>query len=382
MLKVGIIGIGNAGSQVASLAHSELKIPVMCINSSEKDLETIPDGIPRKLISDTAGFSKGAGKDRNLAKSYLKDSIMPLISSDEFKSFMTELDFVFVISSTGGGTGSGAAPLVTSIINSAFPDTKTILIGILPVEGEALIGHVNTLEYLDELYKVMPDQTYMLYDNEAYIRQMPSYQMMEKVNQEIVNDINVLRCQFNYTTKYDSIDDKDMSRLISYPGRLSVYRLDAFKDKDVDTKTIESMMIDCIKRNAQVEAQRDRKVMASGIVTNLSATLANEFNDGIPDVKKFVGEPITEFKHIYINEDRSMDNNVFLILAGLTPINDRIYKISDTVKEIEEKQRIMEEENALNSVNMDALSDKVSDAEKTDYSKDVDISAIFSKFNA
>ena len=139
MLKVGIIGIGNAGSQVASLAYSELKIPVMCINSSEKDLETIPDGIPRKLISDAAAFSKGAGKDRSLAKSYLKDSIMPLISAEEFKTFMTELDVVFVVSSTGGGTGSGTAPLITSIINSAFPDTKTVIVGILPVEAEALL---------------------------------------------------------------------------------------------------------------------------------------------------------------------------------------------------------------------------------------------------
>jgi cell division GTPase FtsZ len=382
MLKVGIIGIGNAGSQVASLAYQELKIPAMCINSSEKDLETIPDGIPRKLISDTEGFSKGAGKDRSLAKAYLKDSIMPLISSEEFKVFMTNLDFVFVISSTGGGTGSGAAPLITSIINSAFPDTKTILIGILPVEGEALIGHVNTLEYLDELYKVMPDQTYMLYDNESYIRQMPSYQMMEKVNHEIVNDINVLRCYYNYTTKYDSIDDKDMSRLISYPGRLSVYRLDAFKDKDVDTKSIESLMIDTIKRNAQVEAQRDKKLMASGIITNLSQTIAAEFNDAIPEIKNFVGEPITEFKHIYINEDRNMENNVFLILSGLTPINDRIYKITDTVNEIEEKQRIMEEENAISGVSISTLTDKVADAEKPIDTSDVDISAIFSKFNA
>ena len=381
MLNVGVIGVGNAGSQVASLAYNELKIPVMCINSSEKDLETIPDGIPKKLIQDAGGFSKGAGKDRALAKSYLKDSIMALISSDEFKNFVNELDFVFICSSTGGGTGSGAAPVITSIISSAFPDTKTILIGILPVEGEALIGHVNTLEYLDELYKVMPDQTYMLYDNESY-RNMPSYQMMEKVNAEIVADINVLRCHFNYTTKYDSIDDRDMSRLITYPGRVAVYRLDKFKDKDADNKNIESMLIDVIKRNAQVESQRDRKVMASGIITNLSSTLANEFNDEIPEIKNFVGEPITEFKHIYLNEDRSMDNNVFLILAGLTPINDRIYKISDTVKEIEEKQRIMEEENALSSVDVGSLSDKVASSEKNNDAKDVDISAIFSKFNA
>jgi hypothetical protein len=122
--------------------------------------------------------------------------------------------------------------------------------------------------------------------------------------------------------------------------------------------------------------------MASGIITNLSQTIAAEFNDTIPEIKNFVGEPITEFKHIYINEDRNMENNVFLILSGLTPINDRIYKITDTVNEIEEKQRIMEEENAISGVSISTLTDKVADAEKPIDTSDVDISAIFSKFNA
>ena len=34
MLEVGIIGIGNAGNQVASLAKEKLNIPVIAINSS------------------------------------------------------------------------------------------------------------------------------------------------------------------------------------------------------------------------------------------------------------------------------------------------------------------------------------------------------------
>ena len=50
MLNVGVIGLGNTGNQIASLAHTELSIPVLAVNSSEKDLETITDNIPKKLI--------------------------------------------------------------------------------------------------------------------------------------------------------------------------------------------------------------------------------------------------------------------------------------------------------------------------------------------
>ena len=82
MLNVGVIGLGNTGNQIAALAAEELKIPAMAINSSEKDLETIANKIPKILISDTEGTSKGAGKNRALAKSYLKDSILSIISKE------------------------------------------------------------------------------------------------------------------------------------------------------------------------------------------------------------------------------------------------------------------------------------------------------------
>lgn len=379
MLNVGIIGIGNAGNQVASLAHQEISIPVIAINSSEKDLETLPAGIPKKLIRDAAGLSKGAGKDRKLAKTYLKDTILSFISSEEMTDFMKELDFVFIVSSTGGGTGSGTAPIMTSILNSTYPDVHTILVGILPVDSEALSSHVNTLEYLTELYEKLPDQTYMLYDNDKLAGE-PSYQIMETINSEIVKDINVLRCNYNYTTKYDSIDDRDMSRLISFPGRISVARLDNFRDKECDTRSIEDMIIEKIKKNTHVETQRDRKIMATGIITNLSPTLNNEFNDNIPNVTDFAGEPVHSFKHIYITEDRNMGNNVFYIMSGLTRVDDKINKISDRIADIEERQRIMEEESALSHVNMKELSDKISDKEVRNKDNETDLKDIFSSF--
>jgi hypothetical protein len=219
----------------------------------------------------------------------------------------------------------------------------------------------------------------MLYDNDKLAGE-PSYQIMETINSEIVKDINVLRCNYNYTTKYDSIDDRDMARLISFPGRVSVARLDNFRDKECDTRSIEDMIIEKIKKNTHVETQRDRKIMATGIITNLSPTLNNEFNDNIPNVTDFAGEPVHSFKHIYITEDRNMGNNVFYIMSGLTRVDDKINKISDRIADIEERQRIMEEESALSHVNMKELSDKISDKEVRNKDNETDLKDIFSSF--
>ena len=382
MLKVGCFGLGNTGNQIASLAFEKLHIPVIAINSSEKDLETISNAIPKKLISDANGQSQGAGKNRQLAKKYLKDSIMSFLSSEDIQDFVGELDILFIISSTGGGTGSGTSLVMTNIISSMFPDVHVISIGVLPVMNEALSAHVNTLEYLNELYGTLDNQTYMLYDNDKYAG-LPSYKMMDLVNNEVVKDIDVIRCTYNYTTKYDSIDEQDMSRLTSFGGRILIARLEDIKERDLDSTSIEELIIKKIKNCAHVEIQRDQKVEATGLIVNISSAVSSDFDNHLPKVREFIGDPSHDFNHIYINDDRKLPNNVFLIMSGLSVVNDRITKISDRIEEIEEKQRIRDEENALNGVSVSNLSEKIASKDKTKGMKDaqnVDLKNIFDKF--
>lgn len=373
------MGIGNTGGQVAARAHERLGIPVVAMNSSDKDLETLGEDIPRIKIGDKNGIAQGAGKDRATAKKYLKESLVKVLSDEYIVDFVSNLEVLFVVGSTGGGTGSGTAPVTTSILKHQFVETKIILVGVLPTDSEALSSHVNTLEYLNELYSEMADQTYMLYDNDK-LAKMPSYQMMQKVNDEIVSDINVLRLFYNTATRYDSIDEKDMGRLISPPGRVMVSRLEGIKEKDCDTKSIEDMLIENIKTNCHVESQRDGRVAASGIITNLSESLSESFDNHIPNVRKFTGEPVHDFNHIYINPDRKMDNNVFLILSGLSPINDRVNKISDRIQSIEDAQKEIDEENALSAMNLGQLSSKISEKKEEQAEADVDVTAIFKQF--
>ena len=124
-------------------------------------METLTNDIPKKLISDKEGLTQGAGKDRALAKKYLKDSVVNLIKDEDVLSLIPGLDVMFVVSSTGGGTGSGTAPVMAKVLSSTFKDVKVIMVGVLPVNSEALSAHVNTLEYLNELYKVLDGQNYI-----------------------------------------------------------------------------------------------------------------------------------------------------------------------------------------------------------------------------
>ena len=169
MLNIGVIGIGNCGNQIALLAHKEADCEVYAINSSENDLATLPDDIPKRLVGD----SEGTGKNRADAKKFLKKAAMELVTDETFKNFIFTKDVIMIASSTGGGTGSGMSPVLSSIIRSTFknPDGTNkivILVGVLPKLSEGYSTQVNSLAYAHEVFDVLKDATYMFYDNNKY----------------------------------------------------------------------------------------------------------------------------------------------------------------------------------------------------------------------
>lgn len=375
MLDVSVVGIGNAGSQVAALAADKLKIPVLAINSSEKDLQTIPETIPHFLIGD----EKGAGKERQAAKVFLKDSIMDILSSDTAKDVFNK-EVVFVVSSTGGGTGSGTALVLADVVREVYRDTKVILIGILPTLKEALSTQVNTIEYMKELYETLVDATYMIYDNEK-LAKLPSTVMMQKINQSIVDDVDVLRGTYQHPTRYASIDEKDAGNIISTPGRIVIASLRNLKEKDIDEVTLEDLLIEQFKINTHCEIQRDKIVKRTGVISLLSERLNERFDTNLVEVQKFIGTPVESFEHTVINSDRQLENCVFLVAAGLTQINDRIRKINDRIEEINEQQMQREDDSELSDIDLQSLNKKIDRRSSSEREGgNIDVRSILGKF--
>lgn len=353
MLTVGIIGIGNAGSQVATIAQGE-NIESVVINSSENDLSTIPDGILKFPLGDL----RGAGKNRKEAKTFFKESIKKMLSEETLMKFVESKDVVFIISSTGGGTGSGITPILTQILKTSFLDKTIVTVGILPTLDEAYSTQINTLEYTKELYQKLDKPVYMLYDNDK-MKNKATYLMMEDVNRSIVEDIKVLMGYYNNPTKYSSIDEKDMSMIISTTGRIVVASCTGIKEKDLDDETIDDMIIKKIKNCSHAEIQLDKKIKRSGIIANLNESIAQKFDDNLPGLQKVIGSPVEEFRHISINDEKSLPNNVYFIASGLSPITDRIEKINERVSEIESMEK--EDDNTdevLSAINIEEANSK------------------------
>lgn len=373
MLSVGIIGIGNAGSQVAELATKN-QIDAVVINSSENDLSTISNNIIKFPLGDL----RGAGKNRTEAKKFLKDAIKKILNEENFIEFMDDKDVIFVISSTGGGTGSGISPILTQILKKSFPESYIIMIGILPTIDEAYSTQINTIDYLQELYKKVEDPTYMLYDNDKF-KGMPSHVMMTEVNRRIVDDIIILRGTYNYTTKYSSIDEKDMSMILSTTGRIVVASYLNIKEKNIDSVSIDKQIEYLLKDGAHAELQLDRVIKRSGVIANISESMAKSFDDHLTELQEFIGAPVEEFSHVSINEEKNMPNSIFFIGAGLSPINDRIEKINERIAEIESLQDNKDESDDVFTVDVDAANNK-RDYKKAKISDTINVSSIFDDF--
>lgn len=351
MIRVATIGLGNCGNQICELALTRHKIPGIAINSSQNDLSTVKN-VTKVCIGDKAG----AGKNRDEAKRFVREQIRNLLAEDDFKNHITENDIIFIISSTGGGTGSGMAPILCDILSRSFPKKQFILVEVYPPLREALASQQNTIDFLKEVRNNLPNVAYMCYDNNRY-SDLPLNEMMQRVNDEIVDMMLIIRGEYQYTTPYESIDEKDMSTILNTPGRLAVYELKNIKEKDLDKNDLEDMLLDVVKNcSSNVELERDSVVKRIGIITNLSTKLNPAFDPNIKKLKDLVGEPAELFQHIHIN-DSLPENRIIIILAGLSVPDDRLSKMVERIEEGLEALAKTKSSSVLDEVDTDEIKD-------------------------
>jgi hypothetical protein len=376
MLKLCILGLGNAGNQVADLAKKLKDIPGLAINSSEKDLINVCN-IDKMVIGD----EKGAGKDRNEAKNFTMENIQDLFNQPVFNTLIKDNEVITIISSTGGGTGSGMAPVLTDILSRKYKNKRFLLVQIYPSIKESIAAQQNTIEYLKEIKEFLPNVTYMAYDNNK--RSMKTTkEMMEEINTQIVEDLCILRGDYQFPTPYTSIDEKDSLKLIETPNRIAIVNVSNLKEKDLDDKSIEDMLINEIKNNAPiVELERDRIVKRLGIITNLSDKMQKCIDTNVPVVKEFIGEPVEDFSHIFVNKEETDLNRVIIILSGLSVPDDRIQKILQRIEEATKELSRVKESSILDKANVDAITNLRSTSNVPDEKPDeIIISDIFSKY--
>lgn len=331
-LNIGIIGIGNAGGQVAALGKKE-GFAALAVNVSEDDTKSL-EGIDTLII----GNSMGSGKNRALAKKYGKESIKDMMKQEIFSKFINSCQVVIIVYSVGGGSGSALGPMTTAVLKSTYNNPEEskrirfINIGILPALSETLQGQENMMACIREL--VSYDSCYGLYDNDRYVG-MPVHEMMKTVNREIIEDIKVIRGDYNLLTEYNQIDAMDMLNVMSFNGMFRIASAVGFQEKDLDKQSIEDMIIKNLNSSSGCEIERDHAGKCMAPIVNIRQEVSGSFTAALPKLHELVGECPAGFEHYYLigQEEEHLKNRVHVIMTGLSVPDDRLKKAVQRIEE-------------------------------------------------
>lgn len=348
-LKFSIIGVGNAGNQLLNVAYKH-GYDTFAINSSRLDLDhavTIKE-IPSYIVGREA---RGAGKVRKKAVELFKDTGEELFTNIPYFSEMCDRSDVIVVSgATAGGTGSGICPPLIGLLKQMYPSKIIMYVGILPRLTDSVAAQENSIGCLTEIFDC--NVPYILADLNFYSG-VPNDQAYDKIQQYIIDCLNVLSGKYLHTSSYGMIDENDMRMVIQEPGYLSIYNLSKVTQDMLDKESMQSRMVNLIKRSPAVSIQFDKIIKNMAAIVNISEDLTDSSRAGDYDeLSAAIGRPLAVYENYAVSQTTA-DGQMIIVLSGQTiPMNriDKMIEIKRVAAETQKNQKRFES----------ALSDAVS----------------------
>jgi len=142
---IGFIAVGQGGGNIG-LLFEKLGYTVLFMNTSKEDLSTLSEAKHTHHIKN----GEGCNKDRDKAKNLIIEDFDGI--SEQIKQKLKE-EYVYVIFSSGGGTGSGSSPMLMDLLIQ-HTDKKVGAITILPSRTEPLKAFINAYECFKEIEEI------------------------------------------------------------------------------------------------------------------------------------------------------------------------------------------------------------------------------------
>lgn len=331
-LNVFVIGVGNAGNQTIVFGKKE-GMNVFAINSSIKDLsdQIVDESIPSFIVGNEA---RGSGKNVEKGKALFKENGRDLFQVDTFINSCQEADVIVVVSATGGGTGPSVSPEICRILTKMFPKKIVMYHGITPKNSDSNIAFSNTAYCLNEIKNL--NIPYMLTDLE-YFKDDANDTAFIKADKHAIECIKAVSGTYLNMSSSQMIDENDLKSIISEPGYLAAYAVDGITSSMLEKKSMQSMIIDQIRKGPAMMIQKDGISMQMGVIINCPDDLSEVSRTGnYQEIFDFIGHRPKNGIFENYGVTNGTDGQMIVILSGMTyPVN-RIKYYVDTVKEQEE----------------------------------------------
>lgn len=144
--RIMVLGVGGGGNNAVNHMYTEAKIhgvSFVVVNTDDMALKTSP--VPKKLlIGPNTTKGRGAGNKPDKARQAAEES-----AAEIAELFTPEIDMVFITAGMGGGTGTGAGPVVARIARER--GLLTIGIVTIPFRFEGMRKITKAIAGADEM---------------------------------------------------------------------------------------------------------------------------------------------------------------------------------------------------------------------------------------
>ena len=199
--RIKVIGVGGGGNNAVDrmIEAGVTKAEFICVNTDAQQLANVKAptvlNIGRKL---TSGL--GAGAKPEIGRQAAEES------KDEIKNLVKDTEMVFVTAGMGGGTGTGAAPIIAEAAKSLGVLTVAVVTKPFFFEGpqrmrNAEEGIKNLAEKVDAIVTIPNDLLLKIADKKVTIKD--SFKLADDVLRqgvqgiiEVITQRGIMKCDF------------------------------------------------------------------------------------------------------------------------------------------------------------------------------------------
>lgn len=227
--RIKVVGVGGAGCNTISRLADIIKGPeLIAINTDAQHL-LITKAPIKILIGRETTKGLGAGANPDIGRAAAKENI------NDIKKVLKNADMVFITCGLGGGTGTGAAPIIAEVAKEQ--GALTVAVVTLPFSSEGAVRWKNAMEGLEDLQSVC--DTVIVIPNDKLLEIVPKLDINSafKVADEIL--ANAVKAITEIVTRPQlvNVDFADVKTIMQEGGVAMI----GFGESDSENRAVEAV---------------------------------------------------------------------------------------------------------------------------------------------
>ena len=333
-IKIKVFGVGGGGNSVLMRMgqHNELDIELFAINTDAKQLERVKaEGVNCIQIGENLTRGRGTGGRVELGEQAAKNDAVKI------QAAMNGADMVFITAGMGGGTGTGAAPIVARLAKEMGILSMGVVTVPFAFEGSrkqrlAQEGITKMQSQMDALIAVENDNLSKLPENRS-MSLVKAFECADNILKQAINCV----AELILTTGVINVDFADVT---------TIFRQSESSDALLGIGLSSRSAVEAVKVAASSPLIDKNLKGARGVILNLTGDSTLSLFD-VDEATRYIVKNTDPEVNVILGtvEDEKMDGTIQATLIA-TDFTDSVVMKAPTVKVPEStiKQETLKEE--------------------------------------